>query len=113
MSSDRDYLKDKKRIVVKIGSSSIMHTDTGRMDFGKIEKLVRVLSDLVNSGKEIILVSSGAIAVGSRALGMKEKPVEKAQKQACAAVGQANLMMVYQKLFAEYQHTVADRKSVV
>ncbi|MCR5767346.1 MAG: glutamate 5-kinase [Lachnospiraceae bacterium] len=107
VSASRDYLKDKKRIVVKVGSSSITHAQTGRMNLEKIEKLVRVLSDLANLGKEVILVSSGAISVGSKALGMDRKPSEKAQKQACAAVGQANLMMVYQKLFAEYQHTVA------
>ena len=105
-----DYRKElcaKKRIVVKIGSSSIMHPETGMMNLEKIEKLVRVLSDLANRGKEVILVSSGAIPIGSRALGLKSKPGEKAQKQACAAVGQASLMMIYQKLFAEYQHTVA------
>jgi len=103
----RAYLKDKRRIVVKVGSSSIMHAETGRMNLEKIEKLVRVLADLANSGKEVILVSSGAIAVGSRSLGLPGKPAEKAKKQACAAVGQASLMMVYQKLFAEYQHVVA------
>ncbi len=106
-SAAREYLKDKKRIVVKVGSSSITHAGTGRMNLEKIEKLVRVLSDLANQGKEVILVSSGAISVGSKALGMEHKPSEKSLKQACAAVGQANLMMVYQKLFAEYQHTVA------
>ncbi|MCR5332117.1 MAG: glutamate 5-kinase, partial [Lachnospiraceae bacterium] len=107
ISSGRDYLKDKKRIVVKVGSSSITHPETGRMNLEKIEKLVRVLSDLANSGKDVILVSSGAIPVGSRVLGMEHKPAEKSQKQACAAVGQASLMMVYQKFFAEYQHSVA------
>ena len=105
--ADRSYLSGKKRIIVKVGSSSIMHAETGRMNLEKIEKLVRVLADLANRGKEVILVSSGAIPVGSKALGMVTKPTEKAKKQACAAVGQANLMMVYQKLFAEYQHTVA------
>ena len=107
IKAGREYLKNKNRIVVKVGSSSITHAKTGRMNLEKIEKLVRVLSDLANSGKDVILVSSGAIPVGSKALGMDRKPVEKSQKQACAAVGQANLMMVYQKLFAEYQHTVA------
>ncbi|MBO4415810.1 MAG: glutamate 5-kinase [Lachnospiraceae bacterium] len=105
--NDREYLKNKKRIVVKVGSSSITHAETGRMNLEKIEKLVRVLSDIANSGREVILVSSGAIPVGSKALGMERKPTQKALKQACAAVGQANLMMVYQKFFAEYQHSVA------
>ena len=107
LSAGRDYLKDKKRIVIKVGSSSITYPETGRMNLDKIEKLVRVLADLANSGKEVILVSSGAIPVGSRVLGMEHKPSQKAQKQACAAVGQASLMMVYQKFFAEYQHSVA------
>ncbi|MCR5685600.1 MAG: glutamate 5-kinase [Lachnospiraceae bacterium] len=107
MSSDRTYLKDKKRIVIKIGSSSIMHAQTGRMNLEQIEKLVRAVSDIANSGKEVILVSSGAIPVGTHAAGLKDRPSTKAQKQACAAIGQAHLMMVYQKLFAEYQHTVA------
>lgn len=104
---DREYLRGKKRIVVKIGSSSLMHPETGNMNLSKIEKLVRILTDLCNSGKEIILVSSGAIAVGSKALGMSGKPDRKSLKQACAAVGQASLMMVYQKLFAEYGGKVA------
>ncbi len=107
LHDDRGYLREKKRIVVKVGSSSITHAATGRMNLEKIEKLVRVLSDIANSGKEVILVSSGAIPVGSKALGMEHKPTQKALKQACAAVGQANLMMVYQKFFAEYQHSVA------
>ena len=107
MVSDRTYLQDKKRIVIKIGSSSITHAETGRMNLEKIEKLVRAVADIANCGKDVILVSSGAIPVGVNALGLKCKPSTKAQKQACAAIGQAHLMMVYQKLFAEYQHTVA------
>ena len=72
-----------------------------------MEKLVRVLTDLKNQGKEIVLVSSGAIAVGRKTIGLKEKPKDKAMKQACAAVGQARLMMVYQKLFSEYNQITA------
>ena len=106
-TTDREYLKNKKRIVVKIGSSSLVHPETGCTDLNRIEKLVRVLSDLANSGKEVILVSSGAIPIGRKALGMTHRPEKKSEKQACAAVGQANLMMLYQKLFAEYQHIVA------
>ena len=102
MCNGRDFLKDKKRIVVKIGSSSLMHSETGKLDLLKIERLVRALVDIKNSGKEVILVSSGAIAVGRTAIGLHERPDELPVKQACAAIGQAKLMMVYQKLFAEY-----------
>ena len=102
MCNGRYFLKDKKRIVVKIGSSSLMHSETGKLDLLKIERLVRALVDIKNSGKEVILVSSGAIAVGKTAIGLHERPDELPVKQACAAIGQAKLMMVYQKLFAEY-----------
>lgn len=102
MCNGRDFLKDKKRIVVKIGSSSLMHSETGKLDLLKIERLVRALVDIKNSGKEVILVSSGAIAVGKTAIGLHERPDELPVKRACAAIGQAKLMMVYQKLFAEY-----------
>jgi len=105
--SSREYLKDKKRIVVKIGSSSLVHKETGHLNLVKMEKLVRVLTDLCNEGKEVILVSSGAIAVGVKALGFDERPSHKSGEQACAAVGQARLMMVYQKLFSEYLRTPA------
>lgn len=103
----REEMKKKRRIVVKIGSSSLIHKDTGLLNFAKIEKLVRVLADIHNSGKDVILVSSGAIAVGYKELGFKERPAEKTIKQACAAVGQASLMTVYRKLFAEYGATAA------
>lgn len=102
----REQLKDKKRIVVKIGSSSLMHQETGRLDLLKVEKLVRVLVDIKNSGKDVVLVSSGAIAVGRNTLGLINRPEELAVKQACAAIGQAKLMMVYQKIFSEY-NTIA------
>lgn len=94
-----------KRIVVKIGSSSLTHAQTGKLDLGKMEKLVRQLSDLRNRGMDVCLVSSGAIAVGRSAMGIHERPTDISKKQACAAVGQAKLMMVYQKLFAEYNET--------
>ena len=99
--------KDKKRIVVKIGSSSLIHPETGGIDYVRLEKLVRILSDLKNRGKEVVLVSSGAIGVGRKSLGLKEKPETLALKQACAAVGQGQLMMIYQKLFLEYNHKAA------
>lgn len=104
MTALRDKLKDKKRIVIKIGSSSLIHEETGNLNFDKMERLVRVICDLCNQGKEIVLVSSGAIGVGRQALGMKDRPKELSRKQACASVGQARLMMVYQRLFAEYGH---------
>ena len=103
----REVVKDKKRIVIKIGSSSLMHNETGRLNLGKIEKLVRTIVDIKNSGKDVVLVSSGAIAVGRMAIGLNEKPDELPVKQACAAIGQAKLMMVYQKIFAEYSTTAA------
>lgn len=107
MDNYREQLKNKKRIVVKIGSSSLMHEETGRLDLLKVEKLVRVLVDIKNSGKDVVLVSSGAIAVGRNTLGLINRPEELAVKQACAAIGQAKLMMVYQKIFAEYNAIAA------
>ena len=107
MVNYREKLKNKKRIVVKIGSSSLTHEATGSINLSKMEKLVRVLTDLRNQGKDVVLVSSGAIAVGKETLKLQEKPKDKAVKQACAAVGQARLMTVYQKLFAEYNQVPA------
>ena len=104
---DRSFLKDKKRIVVKIGTTTITHVDTGHLNLIKMEKLARVLTDIRNQNKEIVIVSSGAIGAGRKALGMQHRPRSLAEKQACAAVGQARLMMIYQKLFAEYNQTIA------
>lgn len=104
---NREYIKDKKRIVIKIGSSTITHEETGALNLVKLEKLVRLLTDLRNQGKEVVLVSSGAIAVGRKAIGLKERPDDMSVKQACAAIGQARLMMVYQKLFGEYNQITA------
>ena len=104
-AKDVDYrknLREKKRIVIKIGSSSLTHPKTGRLNLTKMEILVREITDLCNQGKEVVVVSSGAIGVGSAALSLGGRPDRVAQKQACAAVGQARLMMIYQKLFAEY-----------
>ena len=94
--------KDKKRVVVKIGSSSLQHAATGSLNFNKVEKLVRELCDMRNRGMDVCLVSSGAIAVGRKAMGLTERPKTISTKQACAAVGQARLMMTYQKIFSEY-----------
>lgn len=98
----RESLKEKKRIVIKVGSASITHSETGSLNLRKIEKLVRVISDLNAEGKDVILVSSGAIATGRSVIGMHRRPRSMAEKQAFAAIGQARLMMTYQKIFSEY-----------
>lgn len=103
----RERLKEKKRIVVKIGTSSLTHKETGELNLRKLEVLIRELSDLRNQGKEVVLVSSGAIGVGASVLRLDGKPTELDKKQACAAVGQARLMMIYQKLFSEYGQKTA------
>lgn len=105
--SSRENLKNKQKIVVKIGSSSLVHEETGGLDFGKLEKLVRILSDFRNQGKDVVLVSSGAIGVGRKLLGLEKKPEALPLKQACAAVGQGRLISIYQKLFAEYNQKAA------
>ncbi len=103
----REKLKDKKRIVLKVGSSTLTHRGTGDINLYVIEKLVRLISDLMGEGKEVVLVSSGAIAAGRRTLNYDERPDSLPVKQAMAAVGQARLMMVYQRIFAEYSRPVA------
>ena len=103
----REEIKDKKRIVVKVGTSSLIHPETGGLDLIKVERLVRELSDLHNQGRDVILVTSGAIGVGRKAAGLMEKPDRVSLKQACAAIGQARLMMIYQKFFAEYNQVAA------
>lgn len=103
----RETLKDKKRIVIKIGTSTITYADTGNINLDKLEKFVRILINLRNKGKEVIVVSSGAVGIGRNVLGFHERPKEKAARQACAAVGQGRLMMMYEKLFAEYSQLTA------
>lgn len=105
----RASLKDKRRIVIKIGSSSLQHQETGDLDYIRLEKLVRELCDICNQGKEVILVSSGAIAAGRQTMAAKDMKGDNeiAVKQALSAIGQAKLMMVYQKLFSEYSHVAA------
>lgn len=105
--SVRATLKDRRRIVVKIGSSSLHHMSTGELNLTKMERLVRELCELRNQGKDVILVSSGAIAVGKRTMNVAPTDKEIPLKQACAAVGQARLMMIYERLFAEYNHITA------
>ena len=106
MPSGRENLKERKRIVIKIGSSSLVHKETGRLNLPKIEILAREVADIRNQGKDVVIVSSGAIAVGRAAMGI-EKPTTLKQKQACAAIGQVRLMMIYQKFFAEYGQNTA------
>ncbi|MBR7000702.1 MAG: glutamate 5-kinase [Lachnospiraceae bacterium] len=102
-----ELMKEKKRIVVKVGSSTLTHEETGDMNLTTMERLVRILTDLSNSGKEVVLVSSGAIAVGRKTMNIAERPKEQDLKQACAAIGQSRLMMVYERLFAEYNKVPA------
>lgn len=102
----RKYLKSKKRIVVKVGTSLLAY-DNGKINLQRMEKLVRVLADLHNSGKEVVLVSSGAVGVGVGILGLDNKPDNLVKKQALAAVGQVGLLRLYQKFFDEYHKTVA------
>ena len=119
---DRASLKHKKRIVIKVGSSSIVHEETGMMDLFKLEQLVRILCDLRNQGKEVILVSSGAIGAGRKVLGLNKRPSSLPVKQACASVGQGALIALYQRLFNEYhqissqilmtKHTIIREKSL-
>ena len=119
---DRASLKHKKRIVIKVGSSSLVHEETGMMDLFKLEQLVRILCDLRNQGKEVILVSSGAIGAGRKVLGLNKRPSSLPVKQACASVGQGALIALYQRLFNEYhqissqilmtKHTIIREKSL-
>lgn len=103
----RDKIKESKRIVIKVGTSTITYPHNGRINLKRVEKLAWVLSDIVNEGKDVVLVSSGAIGVGSVRLNFTERPKEIKKKQAAAAVGQAVLMQIYQNFFMEYNHSVA------
>ncbi len=94
------------RVVVKVGSSTLTHPNTGLLNIRRMESLCRVLSDIKNEGNELILVSSGAIAMGMGKLGLKDKPDTLPGKQAVASIGQCELMYTYDKLFSEYNHTV-------
>jgi glutamate 5-kinase len=94
------------RIVVKVGTSTLAHS-TGHLNIRHMERLCKVLSDIKNEGYEVILVSSGAVGMGMGKLALACRPTELALKQAAAAVGQCELMYTYDKLFSEYNHTVA------
>ena len=99
-------ISERKRIVVKVGTSTLTHK-TGRLNIRRVEQLVKTLADLYNAGHEVILVSSGAIGLGMGKLGLRERPKDTKGKQACAAVGQCELMYMYDNLFSNYSITVA------
>ena len=94
------------RIVIKVGTSTLTHA-TGHLNIRRVEELCKVMSDIKNAGHEVIFVSSGAIGMGVGKLGLHERPTDIPTKQAAAAVGQCELMYTYDKLFSEYNHTVA------
>lgn len=94
------------RVVIKIGTSTLTHA-TGNLNIRRFEQMCKVISDVKNAGHEIIMVSSGAIAMGTGKLGLKERPSDISTKQAAASVGQCELMYTYDKIFSEYNHTVA------
>ena len=94
------------RIAVKVGTSTLTHA-TGRLDIRRVEKLCKVLSDLKNAGNEIVFISSGAIGMGVGKMSLRERPTDMVTKQAVAAIGQCELMYVYDKLFSEHNHVVA------
>lgn len=94
------------KIVVKIGTSTLTY-ENGKLNLRRLDEICRVLSDLQNKGKEIVLVSSGAIGVGMGKLGLEKKPQETEKKQALAAIGQCELMFIYDKFFGDYNNTVA------
>ncbi len=106
ISLGRDFMSDKKRVVIKVGTSTLTHK-TGAMNIRLVEKLVKTISDIKNSGVEVVLVTSGAIGLGMAKLGLSERPKDTPSKQACAAVGQCELMYMYDRLFLEYNITVA------
>ena len=99
-------ISERKRVVVKVGTSTLTHK-TGLLNIRRVGQLVRTLADLHNAGHEVVLVSSGAIGLGMGKLGLRDKPKDTPGKQACAAVGQCELMYMYDNLFADYSKTVA------
>lgn len=106
MNTRKEHIDRAKKIVVKVGTSTLTH-ENGLLNFDRIDKLARQLSDLHNQGKEVILVTSGAIGVGTAKLGIKTKPKTIPEKQAAAAIGQGILLHIYEKFFAEYGQIVA------
>ncbi len=102
----RAAIANASRIAVKIGTSTLTHK-TGQFNIRRTEQLVKILADLKNSGKDIVMVSSGAIGVGVGRMGLKSRPIDTKGKQAAAAVGQCELMYLYDKMFSEYSKTIA------
>jgi len=102
----KDLFSGAQRIVIKVGTSTLTH-ETGKLNLRRMHEMVRVFSDLKNSGREVILVSSGAIGVGVGKLKLDKRPHDIGGRQACAAVGQCELMYIYDKLFSEYGHVTA------
>jgi glutamate 5-kinase len=103
---DRSRLKDKEKIVIKVGTSSLTHSN-GQVNFESFEKLVRMICELRKMGKNVLLVTSGAIAVGAGKIGLQQRPSKLAEKQALAAIGQAELMKIYESFFAGFNQIVA------
>lgn len=99
-------MNECKRIVIKVGTSTLTHA-TGKLNLARIERLAMILSDLANSGNEVVLVTSGAIGAGMGRLGIEKRPDDIAMKQAMAAIGQGLLMQIYEKMFSEYGRAVA------
>ena len=100
------YFRDSRRIVVKVGTSTLTHA-TGHLNLRRIEKLVKVLSDMKNSGIQVVLVSSGAVRAGVAKVGFGHIPDTPEEKQAMASIGQSELMKIYDRFFSDYGHTVA------
>lgn len=100
------YFRDSRRIVVKVGTSTLTH-NTGHLNLRRIEKLVKVLSDMKNWGVQVVLVSSGAVSAGVAKIGFGHIPTTPEEKQAMAAIGQSELMKIYDRFFSDYGHTVA------
>lgn len=98
--------KNCKRVVVKVGTSTLTHS-TGQLNLRRIESLVKTLSDLKNEGKEVILVSSGAVSAGIAKSGLGHRPISLEEKQAMASIGQSELMKIYDRFFSDYGHKVA------
>jgi len=108
MNSEKviNQVKEAKRIVVKVGSSTLTF-ENGKLNLQRIEKMCRVLSDLKNTGRQVVLVSSGAVSAGIGKIGLDRRPTSVEEKQALAAIGQGVLMMIYERFFGDYGHTVA------
>jgi glutamate 5-kinase len=107
MSVEKSMIKDKSRIIVKVGTSTLTHSSTGKTNIAGMSKLVSVLADLHNMGHEVVLVSSGAIGIGASKLGLSSNPQSIKGRQAAAAIGQSELMFLYDKMFGEYAIVVS------